>query len=58
TGSETEIHLHHEGDDAESLGRILDRGKRHLASHGLLGNDRRFAFIHGDWALDNSHPDG
>ena len=58
TGSETEIHLHHEGDDAKSLGEILAQGQHMLASHGLLGEDRRFAFIHGNWALDNSHPDG
>lgn len=58
TGSETEIHLHHEGDDAESLRAMIDRGKQHLDSHGLLGRDRRFGFIHGDWALDNSHPEG
>jgi hypothetical protein len=58
TGSETEIHLHHEGDDADSLKSILERGQQLLASHGLLGADRRFAFIHGNWALDNSHPDG
>lgn len=58
TGSETEIHLHHEGDDAESLAAILQQGKDSLSAHGLLGEDRRFGFIHGNWALDNSHPDG
>ena len=58
TGSDTEIHLHHGSDDAASLARILEQGKEWLARHGLLGEDRRFAFIHGNWALDNSLPDG
>lgn len=58
TGSEVEVHLHHENDDADSLLALIDQGKRDLAKHGLLERDGRFAFIHGNWALDNSHPEG
>jgi hypothetical protein len=61
---EVEVHLHHDGDISENLRRtlreyvdLLDR------RHGLLPRDRRtgapaFGFIHGNWALDNSRPDG
>ena len=58
TGSEGGIHLHHDGDDAESLESQLITGRDRLRDHGLLGPDRRYPFIHGNWALDNSHPDG
>jgi hypothetical protein len=60
TGSETEIHLHHDNDSAANLGRVLRESKDRLAQHGLLSRDAaneiRFGFIHGNWALDNSHP--
>lgn len=58
SGSEVEIHLHHDNDDAASLQGTLETGVRNLRSHGLLADDGRFGFIHGDWALDNSHPEG
>jgi hypothetical protein len=62
TPCETEIHLHHKNDTAENLAATLEKGKRDLARHGLLSTDRsgaiRFGFIHGNWALDNSHPGG
>lgn len=62
TGSEVEVHLHHEGDTSESLTEKLERGTANLASHGLLSRDANgvpaFGFIHGDWALDHSHPEG
>jgi hypothetical protein len=61
-GGETELHLHHDGDTAASLRERLERGKRLLAGHGLLARDAggavRYGFIHGDWALANSHPHG
>jgi hypothetical protein len=61
-GGETELHLHHDGDSAGSLRERLERGKRLLAGHGLLARDAggavRYGFIHGDWALANSHPHG
>jgi hypothetical protein len=62
TGCETEIHLHHRNATAANLAATLEKGKRDLASHGLLSTDPagaiRFGFIHGNWALDNSHPAG
>jgi len=62
TGSETEIHLHHGDDDADSLAAALEKGKEDFSRHGLLPCDTSgntvFAFIHGNWALDNSHPEG
>jgi len=62
TGSETEIHLHHDGDTAASLAEKLETGKTALSDHGLLSRDGNgqtvYGFIHGDWALDHSHPSG
>jgi hypothetical protein len=61
---EVEIHLHHDNDDSENLVRTLDSYKRILhREHGLLSTagaspDIRYGFIHGNWALDNSRPDG
>jgi hypothetical protein len=61
-GTETEIHLHHEGDTAENLRRTLEEGRERFAGHGLLSRDDtgalRYGFVHGNWALDNSHPHG
>jgi len=59
---EIELHLHHDGateaqledDILTGLGRYSDRG--HL-SRGADGR-ARYAFIHGNWALANSRPDG
>lgn len=62
TGSEIEVHLHHKDDTPERLRDALEQGKVDLASHGLLPRDSsgeiRYAFIHGNWALNNSHPQG
>jgi hypothetical protein len=62
TGSETEIHLHHKNDTAANLRRTLLEGKERLARLGLLSRDGtgevRYGFIHGNWALDHSHPEG
>jgi hypothetical protein len=59
---ETEIHLHHEDDTAENMRRTLEHGVEKLSGHGLLSRDDRgalrYGFIHGNWALDNSHPEG
>ncbi|QEH37840.1 hypothetical protein OJF2_64320 [Aquisphaera giovannonii] len=61
---EVEVHLHHDDEDAEGLRARLAAYKELLAArHGLLARDRdtgdiRYGFIHGNWALDNSHPDG
>jgi hypothetical protein len=62
SGSEAEIHLHHDRDTAENLRTTLLRGKDRLAGHGLLARDAdgtvRYGFVHGNWALDDSHPHG
>lgn len=62
TGSETEVHLHHHDDTAENLRRTLAQGVERLAEFGQLARDKtgalRFGFVHGNWALDNSHPEG
>jgi hypothetical protein len=61
---EVEVHLHHDGDCAPALRQRLLAYKRLLADrHGLLARDRHsgelaYGFIHGNWALDNSRPDG
>ncbi len=60
---EVEIHLHHDNDTAENLERTLNRFQHlFVQRHGLLGHwpDGRIAygFVHGNWALDNSRPDG
>ncbi len=61
---EVEIHLHHDNDTADNLRRtLLDYKSRLHEKHGLLSIDRNtgeisYGFIHGNWALDNSRPDG
>jgi hypothetical protein len=61
---EVEVHLHHDDDTAEGLREKLLEFKMTLAErHGLLSRNRHtgevaYAFIHGNWALDNSRPDG
>ncbi len=61
---EVEVHLHHDNDTSENLRRtLLDYKKRLHQEHGLLSVDKRtdeivYGFIHGNWALDNSRPDG
>ncbi|HEV7498922.1 MAG TPA: hypothetical protein VGQ33_02915 [Vicinamibacteria bacterium] len=60
--ADVEVHIHHDGDGEESFLRRM-RGfieTLHLG-HGLLRRHRgqiAFGFIHGNWALDNSRPDG
>jgi len=60
TGAEVEVHLHHDADTGDGLRAALRRGIAELRSHGFLGSDpegrARFGFIHGNWALDHSHP--
>lgn len=60
---EVEVHLHHDHDSAENLRDTLERFREVLSSrHGLLSEDiagrTRYAFVHGNWALDNSRADG
>jgi len=58
-----DIHLHHDDDTAENLAKTLVDFKQLLFDkHGLLRKDDKgnvvYGFIHGNWALDNSRPDG
>ncbi|RJP77247.1 MAG: hypothetical protein C4522_15960 [Desulfobacteraceae bacterium] len=61
---EVEIHLHHDNDTSENLKKtLLDYKSRLYEDHGLLSIDKTsggisYGFIHGNWALDNSRPDG
>src|SRR5262249_44373146 len=61
---EVEVHLHHDDDTADNLRRTLRHFTDTLASrHGLLPRRRdtgavMYGFVHGNWALDNSRPDG
>jgi hypothetical protein len=61
---EVEVHLHHDGDTADNLRATLLAFKELLASrHGLLARRRdtgelAYGFVHGNWALCNSLPDG
>jgi hypothetical protein len=60
---DVEVHLHHDHDTSASLREKLDRFTHALHDqHGLLRKDAdgriRYGFIHGNWALDNSCPDG
>ena len=61
---EIEVHLHHDGDTARSLEQALIEFRQLLVEeHGLLSFHREtaetaYGFIHGNWALCNSRPDG
>ncbi len=61
---DVEVHLHHENDTADNLRRtLLDFARTLHEGHGLLRKNPgtgviEYAFIHGNWALDNAHPDG
>ena len=59
---DVEVHLHHENDTAEALKVKLTRftdilHKRHGLLHKSKNGNILYAFIHGNWALDNSHPE-
>jgi hypothetical protein len=61
---DVEVHLHHDNDTAENFRRIITAFARTLHErHGFLARDPAsgrvlYTFIHGNWALDNSRPDG
>ena len=61
---DVEVHYHHDNDTAEGLSRALRDFTQTLHhQHGLLRiepgtKDIAYCFIHGNWALDNSRPDG
>jgi hypothetical protein len=59
---DVEVHLHHDHELRDSfIQKVTDYCRRLTCDHGLLRQlDGRtvFGFIHGNWALDNSRPDG
>lgn len=60
--ADVEVHLHHDGEGEDDFRRRIGGFVETLRNeHGLLRErDGRAAwcFIHGNWALDNSHPEG
>lgn len=62
TGSEIEVQLHHDGDTEATLTAQIQEGVANLQQQGCLSTDpegrTRFGFVHGNWALCNSRPDG
>jgi len=59
---EVELHLHHKDDTSDSLRAKFEDAIRLYREHGALTQwpDGRpaYAFIHGNWALDNSRCEG
>jgi len=60
---DVEVHLHHDDDTADNLTKELTDFKQLLYDrHQLLRKNEAgeivYGFIHGNWALDNSRPDG
>jgi hypothetical protein len=61
---EVEVHHHHDRDSSARLrARLTDYKEMLSTRHELLPRRRgtgetAYAFVHGDWALDNSRPDG
>lgn len=62
---EVEIHIHHENVKSDEFRSDMEEFKSTLRDeHGLLPSPKnalsevKYAFIHGNWALDNSRPDG
>jgi hypothetical protein len=57
---EIELHLHHgktKPDSAENLKRTIIQCIKEYSSFGIFGTEnghRKYGFVHGDWALDNS----
>jgi hypothetical protein len=60
--ADVEVHLHHDGEGQQNfIDRIATFVDTLQRRHGLLRTQNgkpAFAFIHGNWALDNSRPDG
>lgn len=61
---DVDVHLHHDHDTAEGLRQKMNEFRQTLFDrHGLLRKDPVtgeivYGFIHGNWALCNSRPDG
>ena len=60
--TDVEIHIHHFEETAAGFVEKMETFKRQLhEDHGLLHRHHgrlMFGFVHGNWALDNSHPAG
>jgi hypothetical protein len=60
--ADVEVHLHHHNEQREAfIQKITNFCRRLTQDHGLLRQHEGrtvFGFIHGNWALDNSRPDG
>ena len=59
---DVEVHLHHDNEQPETfIRKVTEFCQRLTNDHGLLRQQDGktvFGFIHGNWALDNSRPDG
>jgi hypothetical protein len=59
---DVEVHLHHQNERRETfIQKVSEFCSRLTDDHGLLRQREGrtvFGFIHGNWALDNSRPDG
>jgi len=61
---EIEVHLHHDDDTSENLRKTLvDFTEKLHTNHGAFVRDEKtellqYSFIHGNWCLNNSRPDG
>ena len=60
--ADVDIHIHHDGEGQQNfLDRMSGFIETLTSRHGLLRRHNGrivFGFIHGNWALDNSRPDG
>src|ERR1035438_5524409 len=60
--ADVEVHLHHNNEQRDAfIRKVMEYCRRLTGDHGLLrqqGGRTVFGFIHGNWALDNSRPDG
>jgi hypothetical protein len=60
--ADVEVHIHHDGEGRQNfIDRIINFCRTLHNEHGLLrerDGKLTFGFIHGNWALDNSRPDG
>jgi len=60
--ADVDIHIHHNGEGQQNfIDRMSGFIETLVAKHGLLRKHNGqvvFGFIHGNWALDNSRPDG
>ncbi len=60
--AEVELHLHHDNDTEESLERTIRSALEMYGTRGHFARStdgqKRYGFIHGNWALANGRPDG